>query len=212
MGVPGRKFDDSSAVTYRSRTSNTGVLPRKYRKSLRTQDYANLGIFCNAKTLSGNPCKRVAGLGTEHYGLGYCVLHREQETRVWNMAHAITFVRKGEIGINILLEEIARTAGEVDFLGSKVGEAPDDAALLPGGQYFPWLVQWRDMREHLLRSITVMLRSQVEDKLATQAERDGAMIASVLNNTLVEMQLPPVLMDDAREILRRQLLELESGQ
>jgi len=71
-------------------------------------------------------------------------------------------------------------------------------------------LQFRE-RQELARVAKMAIDAGIAARLVAQVEADGAAIAGVLVGTLTELGLPETELDRARGILRRKLLELDSG-
>lgn len=116
-----------------------------------------------------------------------------------------------ERGVNpfiALLEEVRRAAGHVAWLGAKVAQAPSDDALLD--EYAPWVRLYKAERAALVKASETAIKLGLAERVVRVEERRAELVARVLLATLSELGLPPELVARAPEILRKQLLALET--
>jgi hypothetical protein len=190
---------------------------------------AGVGGQCGAPRRKHNdpgqgPCEQPAGYGTPHLGTGHCAQHggnskRENARGAWVLAHEMARA------LNVtpweaLLGEVRRTAGTVAWLDRKVAEAPDDDALLstappdpeagtPGG-YRRWVDMRLEERRHLARVSKMAVDAGVAQQLVAQFALQGETVARVLTAVLAQLGLSLDQEEHADELLRRELLKLES--
>lgn len=86
-----------------------------------------------------------------------------------------------------LLEEIARTAGHVDWLGAQVGALDDPTT----DDSRPWVDLYRVERRHLREVCRDAIAAGVAERQVTLAEHQGHLMASVIGAVLAELQLTP---------------------
>lgn len=126
------------------------------------------------------------------------------------MAHQIA----GELDVSpwdALLGEVRRTAWRVGWLDDKLATAADDEELVGRGALAPFERMQRAERMHLARVSKLAIDAGIAARMVAQIEEDGRAIAGVLLGTLGELGLSEADTDRARGILRRRLLELDSG-
>lgn len=166
----------------------------------------------------GQWCSHGAGEGTEHPGVGPCRMHggagrRENVIGAWIVAHRLA--EHLEVSPwDALITEVKRTAGEVAWLDQKVGEAPDDDALRPGGSHHDWVRHRERQRVWLGRVAKMAVDAGVAGMLVARERAAGEEIARVLNRTLetlVAAGLGDELEAVARSAMRRELLALDAG-
>ena len=110
---------------------------------------------CNAKNRQGKPCKRPAGHGTNHVGVGSCRLHSGNTPNgIVSAQRKIAAQAVGMFGLpreippqEALMEEVYRTAGAVQWLVSIVNQL--DA---PGPMW--GVTEERDSTGHMGDSVT----------------------------------------------------------
>lgn len=166
----------------------------------------------------GQWCSKRAGEGTDHPGVGKCRVHGgeghlERVIGAWIVAHRLA--EHLEVSPwDALITEVKRTAGEVAWLDQKIGEAPDDDALRPGGSHYDWVRHRERQRVWLGRVAKMAVDAGVAGMLVARERAAGEEIARVLNRTLetlVAAGLGDELEAVARTAMRRELLALDSG-
>lgn len=189
------------------------------------------------------PCRAPKGRGTDHPGYGRCKHHggntpngRVSGLRAMaddQMAAAAARVefRRG-ISRHVdpaqaLLEEIARTAGVVDWLGDQVervvGErvdnlvmgtrgikrkqAPDGDTTLTevGPLVHEWFKLWQVERRHLVRVCAETLRAGVEERRVRLAEQQGSLLAGVIRGILGDLDLTAAQQARVPDVVPRHL-------
>jgi hypothetical protein len=187
------------------------------------------------------PCRRPAGWGTPHPGIGRCKLHggstpthvlsarREQARRA-----VATFGLPREVDPHTaLLEEVHRTAGHVAWLGEVVqGLERDDlvwgvteqveksAGEFPGtdttyaAKPSVWLDLYQRERRHLVDVCKAAVAAGIEERRVRLAEQQGALLASVIRGVLADLDLSADQQSRVAEIVPKHLravAELETG-
>lgn len=129
------------------------------------------------------------------------------------MAHAIAR------GRNItpwqaLLDEVRRSAGELAFFDQKIGEAPDDEALLSGGSHNEWLRMRDKARLHAARIAKMALDAGVAERLVESIQSQASQVVRVLNAAILstELGLSDEQVQLARGIMRREMMALQREQ
>lgn len=117
--------------------------------------------YCGALGRSGNPCRREAGWGTDHFGVGRCKFHLGSTRNHRTNALQILTERRvqHELGallaeleldgenvdpLDVLSEQMARAQAMVTVLGMLVGQLPmqmeqygDEGQMIESGMYGP---------------------------------------------------------------------------
>jgi hypothetical protein len=106
-----------------------------------------------------------------------------------------------------LLEEIARTAGHVDWLGVQVAAHPDPTAETSR----PWVELYRLERRHLREVCRDAINAGVAERQVTLAEQQGHLMASVITAVLAELQLTPDQRALVATVVPRHLRAVEAG-
>lgn len=161
----------------------------------------------------GRWCRRDAGWGTEHPGVGRCRTHergrRARAEGAWAVAHIIAAELELD-PMQALLLCVRRAGAWAAYYQSKLAEvdADDDAALMPGGSAYPWVEAAERVTSQLARYSTMAINAGVAALLVQQAQVEGETIARVLNAALAAADLDEAQELRARAALRSALLEV----
>jgi hypothetical protein len=181
----------------------------------------------------GKPCRLSAGFGTEHKGRGRCKYHggntpthNKQASR--NLAKEIKITNEMIFGSPVdeispeeaILQELARTAGHVEWLYQKVqlvgsqsaleGEDENKALI----QYTKlgitpsvWIQMYQDERKHLMAVAKTASSMGIAERQVQIAEQQGKMLAMVIRNFMDDplMELTPTQRVNAPELIRKHL-------
>jgi hypothetical protein len=157
---------------------------------------------CAARTRSGGRCRRPAGHGTEHLGVGCCNLHRgstpaHEERARRELALRELAVMGGVIAIeptDALLECVHRAAGQAAWLRLKVESLAPDELLCPeahgGSTLHTWVRMEQEALDRLARWSKMALDAGVAERAAWIAERTGDRIAAAIDEALAPLYLP----------------------
>lgn len=183
--------------------------------------------YCGARRTRGDgTCRKPAGWGTSHAGdgknpgAGACRLHggatpsgtvSARRTLAAREAHALGLALDYADPGETLLEEVRRCAGGVQWLSEKV--AGLDAAELVDAEHgvAVWVRLWQDERARLVDVCAAALRVGVEERMIRVAERQGAMIASVLEGIFRDLQLTPAQQAAVATVVPRHLRAVGDG-
>lgn len=173
------------------------------------------GLLCGKPRYgSGLPCSRSAGAETVHLGVGPCKYHGGTTT----FENTVAALMRGH-GLaktlhvtpwEALLSEVRRSAGEISWLDWKVSQAEHDEDLVGEGEFVPWVKMRNERRTHLARVSKMAMDACVDQQMVAQMQIEGDTIARVLLATLEKLGLDEVAYDNARKILRSELLAIES--
>lgn len=180
--------------------------------------------YCGGKRRHGRgPCTQPAGWGTPHVGTGRCKLHGGCAPSSVMAAEAekarqamTTYGTPRDISPPAaLLEEVARTAGHVDWLAGQVralapealvwGPAKRDeigAAEFPGtnetetAHVHVWLDLYQKERKHLVDVSKAAIAAGIAERQVRLAEQHGRLIGDVLRRILGDPEL--ALTDEQR--------------
>ncbi len=186
---------------------------------------------CNGRR-RGSPglCRRGAGQGTDHVGIGYCALHGGS-TPSHKVAVAKSIARDAvaTYGLPVdidphtaILQELARTAGAVAYLEEQVRTLKADEVVWgkteevdQGATEFPgrntkhqaapniWVVLFREERRHYLAVIKTAHDMGIEDRQIKLAESYGAQLAVVIRLLLAGIDATPAQMELVPGVLAR---------
>lgn len=176
---------------------------------------------CGAKIASrpGEFCKRAAGHGTDHLGVGCCKYHGG--TAPTHRVHAERVMAAQEVarlGLPVeidaqeaLLQEVHRSAGAVAYLQRIISALDDDELVqedrLPGGgsviSKSVWVEMYDAERRLLIQASQAAIRCGVAERQVRIAERQGELIANAVRAILQALGVADH--PDAAEVVRREL-------
>lgn len=151
------------------------------------------GPYCGARKDDGSTCEAVAGAGTPHRGTGSCKHHggctpshiRKAEKEIARQAVETYGLPRSVDPEIALLEEVARTAGHVDYLAAVV-RALDPSALVRDGSIresahiSPWVDLYQRERRHYLAVSKAAVDAGLAKRSVQLAESYGLLISEVL--------------------------------
>lgn len=167
---------------------------------------------CGGKLSKGKPgtCRRPAGWGTKHPGVGKCKLHGGS-TPSSNKA-ALVKIAKAEAAkyatpidmgpAESLLAELARTHGWISFFETQVGElraqdlvwgktrhkvGGEDYGSTSEAKPSIWFTLLQEQRKHLVAVVDSCTRSGVAEHMMRLAEDQGRMVAGVIQRSFAAM-------------------------
>lgn len=187
---------------------------------------------CGAVRSDGKACTKKAGAGTEHVGQGRCKLHggnTPAHQKAPQLAAALEAVEHYGLPRQVdphtaLLEELARTAGHVDWLRVQVGSLDESALVGPVGTagvtpegmvHHPkaeasiWLRLYQGERKHLAEVAAACIKAGIAERQVRLAEQQGQLIAQVLQGVLRDLKLDPAA-PKTREVVRKHLALVSS--
>lgn len=169
---------------------------------------------CGADARSGEPCRRGAGHGTDHPGVGRCKFHggstpshRQAAQREIAVREVATLGLSREIDPRAaLLEEVHRTAGAVDWLRVQVAQlAPEDVvwgtteakrstgkdgdSITQGAAVNVWVQLYQDERRHLVAVSKAAIAAGIEERRVQLAEQQGTLLAGAIRAILGDLNL-----------------------
>ncbi len=172
---------------------------------------------CGAKKRQGEGCcRRPAGWGTDHPGVGRCKLHggatvSHRDAAVEDLARkaVATYGLARDIpAIDALLEEVHWTAGHVAWLRERVAELEPDALVwgvteesdqqatefpgintTRGAKPNVWLQLYREERKHLVDVTKAAISAGIEERRVKIAEAQGALLNGVIKRILARLDL-----------------------
>jgi hypothetical protein len=159
---------------------------------------------CGAKTRAGTPCKRPAGAGTEHVGLGRCKHHGGcTPGQIKNVQAQQARLAAAEFGLardiaphDALIEELQRTAGLVSFYGARAAELQQDDLhgpvgsthnAIPKHEAHIWVRLHQEERVHFTRVAKTCVECGIAERQIKLAEEQGRLIATAIRGILDEL-------------------------
>jgi hypothetical protein len=178
---------------------------------------------CGANKTNGKgTCTREAGWGTPHLGFGQCRIHGgNTPSGLKFAARLMGEVRSMQFGgprivdpHQVLLEEVYRSAGHVEFLHQKVLELTDDdlSEVNIGGKVPAFWIRWyTDERMRLVNSAAVCIKAGVAERQVRVAEEQGRIFAGAIRLILTQLGLTPEQERKAPGVIRKVLEALPVG-
>lgn len=141
-----------------------------------------------AESRGGGTCRLRAGYGTDHVGYGRCKYHggaspngmMAAEKQRINETLAQGMIRKRVVDpVTLMLEEVYRCAGIVEYLEELIAIARDDQLTensIGGEQLSMWVRQWEKERLTALHASAVAARAGVQERVVRMAEDQGRLV------------------------------------
>lgn len=166
--------------------------------------------YCDARKRQGTgTCRRPAGWGTDHVGVGRCKLHGGAGSRPRDMDERVARRAVATYGLPVevdphdaLIEEIARTNGHVLWLGDIIADLERGTLIWgiaqekTGGEDWGtthkaapnvWLELYHRERQHLARVSKAAIDAGIDERRVRLAEDQGQAIVQVLRATLEDL-------------------------
>lgn len=111
-----------------------------------------------------------------------------------------------------MLRSVRVAAGQAAWYDMKVGEAPDDEAVAPGGSHYHWVVAAKEAHRSAVSFSAIAIRSGLSKILVEQVTAEVQALAPLMQMILAELEeyAPPEVVARTRGRLREMLLELDS--
>lgn len=171
---------------------------------------------CGAATRSGGKCKRPAGWGTEHSGVGRCKLHGgATPNHEKSAAMATARIMGEEMDIEpheALLWCVRLAAGEIKYATTQIAgleQATESTAF--GAKLNIWIEVRQRASERLASFSKMALAAGVAERQVALAERYGDMIATLVGGILGDLKLTAGQQKKAPAVVRRHMALLEAG-
>jgi len=186
-------------------------------------DVDSMNGKCGAKKKDGTPCKRPAGSGTEHVGVGTC-RHHGGSTPNANQNAALVTARSymdadaplpDVSAIDALLYCVQRASQRAMYarrmLRKTVGDNGllDEALLDADGRPVPWARVEAEMLRDLGRFSKMALDAGVAERQVRIAERVGQSITAALEGALQNVDLPDGVRSQVVASFADRLMQLE---
>ena len=191
------------------------------------KDMKICGARRTGKSASGEGiCCQAAGWGTDHPGYGHCRHHgglTESQQRAVEYQRITDMMELYGAPIDIdpheaLLQEVHRSAGHVQWLGSFIRELEDESKLTQfteaGIQPSVWIEMYHRERDRLVAASRQAIAAGVAERQTRIAEEQGRMFAMVISAIFRDERLhitneQKVLMP---VVVRDHLMALDAGQ
>ena len=185
-----------------------------------TPEQRDQHALCGAKKRSdGQPCRKFAGEGTDHFGVGRCRLHggatpTHRRGAVKQAAKQLVAERERRFGQPVqvdpgeaLLEMLWASYGQVGWLGEEINKLDDlttfEARVL--------VQSHKDERDRTARIAAMALQAGVNERAIRLAEVYGYQIARLVQGILGDLNLTGVQQKLVPQIVRANLMAMEGG-
>jgi hypothetical protein len=181
---------------------------------------ARLPSICGATTRGKTgECKRPAGWGTTHPGIGCCKTHagnaaQHRKNAIKIEAQQFMGAPKDINPFDAIIWCIRITAGEVEWLTTKIAEVNEEDWIedTQFGKQMNVLQRTRaDAQDRLVRYSRDAIQLGLAERAVKLAENFGALIARLLENIAIELQLTRAQKEQWPTIVRRQLILMQGG-
>jgi hypothetical protein len=179
---------------------------------MHTKEQRSQHLLCGARKKNGDKCRKFAGEGTPHAGMGHCKYHggstpshikkaavQEAKRRVIEFGHLVD-IEPAEA----LLMCVRISAGQVAFIKSELerGDAScfDRQVLLS---------HWDSERDRLVRAAKSAHEAGVQDHVIRMAESYGTQLAVTLRAVFDDLGLDAEQTARLPEVLGAHLVQLE---
>lgn len=181
-----------------------------------TREQRDRHALCGAKKKNGDLCRKFAGEGTEHPGVGNCKYHlgnarNNKVNAVKVEAQRRLMVIGEEIDIDpvsALLWTVRLSAGHCFLIQAELAKLKDPTKTFDGQVL---LRMWNEERDRLARTSKLAVDAGVEMKAIKLAETYGEMLARLLRGILDELNLTAAQHKIEREVVRRHLMLMDEG-
>jgi hypothetical protein len=173
--------------------------------------------MCGARKKNGDRCRNHAGAGTDHKGIGKCGYHGGHSPSHRKHAALVEAERKvGELGTAIPVSPaqlmkacVDLTAGSLTWAMRLVAEVGDDEVDEPRGRMRSRV--FAEERERAARIAKMAADLGVDERLASLAEHQTAMVAQVFEAVADEIELTKEQRQALGPAVRRQLASMQNG-
>lgn len=179
---------------------------------------------CGAnKTDGSGTCRREAGWGTDHLGWGQCRIHGGNTpagikfaARMAAETKAVQYGGPRKVDPHeVLLEEVYRSAGHVEWLHRKVLELEDSElseSTIAGKSPNFWIRWYTDERLRLVAAAATCIKAGVAERRVQLAEEQGRMLADAIRLILQGLGLTPEQERRAPSVVRAVLTSMPTGE
>lgn len=183
-----------------------------------TPEQRDQHALCGAKKRSdGTPCRKFAGEGTDHFGVGRCRLHGGSTP-----THRVGAVRqeakqrlaRREFGQpqqvdpgEALMEMLGIAYGQVAWLQEEIAKLDDLATF----EARVLIQSHRDERDRTARVAATALDAGIAERQIRLAEQYGHMIARLIQGILGDLQLTGAQQKLVPDAVRTHLLSVDGG-
>lgn len=181
---------------------------------MHTPEQRDKHALCGAKKRSdGKPCRKFAGEGTDHFGIGRCRLHggstpthKKHAVKVEAQRRTPKFGQPRQVMPgDALMEMLSIAYGQVHFLAEEISKHDDLTAF----EARVLIQSHKDERDRVAQVAKTALDAGVAERQVKLAEMFGVLIARLIQGILGDMRLTPAQLRRQNSVVRRHLLALE---
>ncbi len=177
---------------------------------------------------AGRLCRKTAGWGTTHPGVGRCKLHGgNTPAGIKNAQSQAAELEVANYGLPVdvdphtaLVMELHRSAGHAAYLHAKV-QSLDEAEMegpvggaqggIPEHKPSVWIVMYNAERKHLAEIAAACIKAGIEERRVRVAEQTGQLFADALRGILSELGVD-VDAPKTTKVVGKHLRLLEGGE
>jgi hypothetical protein len=158
-----------------------------------TKEQRSANALCGAKRRNGEPCRKFAGEGTDHKGVGRCRLHGGSTPTHKKHALKLNLQRQmvtlGEpdtevTALDAMLSELAATSGHTSWLRARIANMSEEELATPEGVALVRLYDGE--RDRRVRIAKLCIEAGVDEAAIRVAEIQMVMLAQALKNACDE--------------------------
>jgi hypothetical protein len=182
-----------------------------------TKEQRDKNPLCNARKKNGERCRKFAGEGTSHPGIGACKYHggstgtheraalkRELTKRMVMLGEPVQNVS----GLQALLQELARSTGHVGWLGQQIADMTQDELGTPYGVALTSM--YGVERDRKARIARLVVESGVDEKNIQVMEAQMVILGQALSKACDTAGLAPNMKRRVGAALREELAAVEA--
>jgi hypothetical protein len=181
-----------------------------------TREQRDKHALCSAKKKNGEPCRKFAGEGTDHPGVGRCKYHlgrtdahKKNAVKVEAQRRLMVIGKEIDIDpINALLWTVRLSAGHCFLIQSELAKHKQPTKTFEGQVL---LRLWNEERERLAKTAKLAVDAGVAEKAIRLAETYGEMLAKLITGILGDLNLTAAQKANEREVVRKHLMLMDEG-
>jgi hypothetical protein len=179
-----------------------------------TKEQRDRHALCGARRKSGEPCRKFAGEGTNHPGVGRCKYHlgntkdhqkhavkTEAQRRLLAIGEPLTVNP-----IDALLWTVNLSAGHLEFIRRELASYNDAETF----EREVLLRVYNDERDRLARTAKLAIDAGVAERAVKLAETYGEMLAQLITGVLDDLSLNGRQRAEVPTVLKRHLLAVDA--
>lgn len=181
-----------------------------------TREQRDKHALCGAKKKNGDPCRKFAGEGTEHPGVGRCKYHfgnaeshKKHAVKVEAERRMLVIGQEVDINpIDALLWTVRISAGHIVLIQQELEKVKNPTKSYEGQVL---LRMYNEERDRLAKTSKLAVDAGVAEKAIRLAETYGEMLARLIRGVLDELKLTAAQKAIERDVVRRHLMLMDEG-